>query len=186
MARDPKRNGRGRKDHVVVWAVVGALAVGSLGYVLLRPSSSGTPVPQNVAATEIELTDFEGRSFSLSDYRGTPVVVNFWASWCPSCIAEMPDFERVHKSLGEEVAFVGINQSDSRDAADRLAHETGVSYRLAEDPNGRAFEAFGGLGMPTTAFIDADGQILDVVVGQLSAGQLEGYIERLFLARTDV
>ncbi|MGI8774125.1 MAG: TlpA family protein disulfide reductase [Actinomycetota bacterium] len=182
----PKRTGHSRNIQAVVWTAVGALALGSLGYAVLRPSSPGTPVPQGAGATTMELTDFEGRRFSLADYRGKPVVVNFWASWCPSCVAEMPDFEQVHTALGEEVAFVGINQSDTEEAAVDLAHETGVSYRLAADPDGRAFEAFGGLGMPTTAFIDADGNIADVVVGQLSKSQLESYIDRLFSVRTDV
>jgi cytochrome c biogenesis protein CcmG, thiol:disulfide interchange protein DsbE len=108
------------------------------------------------------------------------VVINFWASWCPSCVAEMPDFEKVHQDLKDEVVFIGIDQRDDRNAAEALAQQTGVTYRLAEDPDGRVFDAFGGVGMPTTAFIDADGNVVDVVTGQLSEELLREYLDRSF------
>jgi thiol-disulfide isomerase/thioredoxin len=122
------------------------------------------------------LRDFAGRRFGLAEYRGTPLVVNLWASCCPFCIAEMPDFEKVHQALGAKVAFLGINQRDCRAAADVLAHATHVSYLLASDPQGVVFDAFGATGMPTTAFIAVDGRVLEVVSGQLSRGQLRALI----------
>jgi cytochrome c biogenesis protein CcmG/thiol:disulfide interchange protein DsbE len=128
----------------------------------------------------VSLVDFEGKPLSLADYNGTPVVLNFWASWCPNCVAEMPDFEKVHQELKGEVAFIGVDQRDDRRAAEDLAHETGVTYRLAEDPDGRVFDAFGGVGMPTTAFIDGDGNVVDVVTGQLNEELLREYIDRSF------
>jgi thiol-disulfide isomerase/thioredoxin len=133
----------------------------------------------------VRLTDFEGQDFSLQDFEGRPVVMNFWASWCPFCVAEMPGFEKVHRSVGDEVAFLGIDpcescQGGSREAAERLARETGVTYRLAEDPNGSVFVAFGGSSMPTTVFIDADGRVVERVGGMLSESQLRDFIGRLF------
>lgn len=177
---NPGKKGRGGNKHLFVWGVAGAIALGSLGYVMFGPSSTATSTAQGTSAITTQMTDFEGQTFALSDYRGKPVVVNFWASWCPSCVAEMPDFEVVYQNRRAEVEFVGINQSDSRERADELADETGVSYRLAEDPDGRIFEAFGGVGMPTTVFINADGDIVDVVVGQLSAEHLEELIDQSF------
>ena len=88
--------------------------------------------------------------------------MSFWASWCPFCDAEMPDFEKINRSVGDEVAFLGIDQCEScqgggEDAARDLAEETGVTYRRAEDPDDAVFVAFGGSSMPTTVFIDAHG-----------------------------
>jgi len=162
----------------IQWSLVAVAGIALLGFLLFQdppndPSVGGTAL---AAASEIQLTDFEGERFALSDYAGTPVVVNFWASWCPNCVAEMPAFEKVHKDLDGEVAFIGIDQRDQRSAADDLARRTGVTYRLADDPGGRVFDAFGGAGMPTTVFIDARGNISDVVTGQLSEDQLRGYI----------
>jgi thiol-disulfide isomerase/thioredoxin len=129
---------------------------------------------------EVHLVDFDGEPLALADYRGTPVVLNFWASWCPSCVAEMPVFEKVYQGLKVEVAFIGIDQRDDRSTAEELARRTGVNYRLAEDPDGRVFDAFGGVGMPTTAFIDANGEVVDVVTGQLTEELLRHHIARSF------
>jgi len=125
----------------------------------------------------VALQDFDGGGFTLESYEGRPMVVNFWASWCPSCAAEMPAFEQVHQRLQGTVNFLGVNHSDRRSSAEELARSTGVTYRLAEDPDGQLFSAFGGTGMPTTAFIDADGGVAEVVVGQLSEHQLTSLIQ---------
>lgn len=169
-------------------AIVVAL-VGALGFILLQrsgdgPASGGTAGPGQPAPA-IEMTDFEGERFRLSDYEGTPVVLNFWASWCPNCIAEMPDFERVYQANKGDVEFLGVNQRDQRRAADELAAETGVTYRLSEDPSGEVFDSFLSLGMPTTVFIGADGNIVDVVTGQLNETQLQDYITRSFGTGTE-
>jgi thiol-disulfide isomerase/thioredoxin len=169
---------------VAVGLAVAVVALLVAGRLLAQPServteavvegtaSRGRPAPR------IELPDFQGRPVRLADFRGRPVVLNFWASWCPACIAEMPAFERVHRRLGDRVAFIGINQRDQRGAALDLAERTGVSYRLAVDPAGRSFDAFGGFGMPTTALIRADGTVADVVVGQLDEALLTDRIRR--------
>ncbi|MGH2693223.1 MAG: TlpA family protein disulfide reductase [Actinomycetota bacterium] len=157
---------------------VAALAV-VLVAVLLGTGGDGT-VAMGESAPELTLTDFEGSQFSFADYEGTPLVVNFWASWCPFCVSEMPDFERVHQALGDEVVFLGVDQRDRRDRALELARQTGVTYRLVWDPRGEVFDAFGGPGMPTTAFIDAEGTVVEVIPGQLSAGLLRDHIQRNF------
>ncbi|MFN2388512.1 MAG: TlpA family protein disulfide reductase [Actinomycetota bacterium] len=123
------------------------------------------------------LTDFAGGRFTLESYRGRPMVVNFWASWCPSCAAEMPAFEQVHQRFDGTVEFLGVNHSDRRSSAEELARSTGVTYRLAEDPRGQLFTALSGTGMPTTAFIAADGDISEVVAGQLNEEQLTSLIQ---------
>jgi cytochrome c biogenesis protein CcmG, thiol:disulfide interchange protein DsbE len=130
------------------------------------------------AGTRIELPDFRGRPVRLADFRGRPVVLNFWASWCPACIAEMPAFERVHRRLGDRVVVIGVNQRDDRGAAVDLARRTGISYQLAVDGAGRSFDAFGGLGMPTTVLIRADGTVAEVVAGQLDEALLAERIRR--------
>lgn len=121
-----------------------------------------------------------GGTIDYGDLSGRPLVINFFASWCPNCIAEMPDFERVHQRLGDEVAFLGISQSDPRRASIDLAHETGITYDSGIDQNGAFFRAIGGLGMPTTVFIQPGGEIAEVWVGQLDVGSLESLIETNF------
>lgn len=173
-----------KRPRWVGWSLVAIVVTAGLGIALSRAPGGDVTVSGAAAlgepAPDVAMTDFEGERFNLSDYEGKPVVMNFWASWCPNCVAEMPDFERVHQSAAGEIVFLGINQSDDRPSAEDLAHETGVTYRLAADPQGEIFQAFGGAGMPTTVFIDPSGNVVDVVVGQLSQDTLTGYIERSF------
>lgn len=97
-------------------------------------------------------------------------MINFFASWCPFCIAEMPDFERVHQLLGDRVAFLGVWQTDARGASIDLARETGITYDTAIDERGDFFRAVGGQGMPTTIFVRPGGEIAEIWVGALDAG----------------
>lgn len=180
----PGRRPSGRKTRALWWTAIGIAAIVGLGATLtLAPEGDvavSGPAGVGEQVSDIAMTDFEGTRFELAEYRGTPLVVNFWASWCPTCTAEMPDFEKVHQAVAPEVAFLGINTSDGVDSAQQLAKDTGVTYRLARDQQGEIFQAFGALGMPTTVFIDADGKVVDLVVGQLSADTLMGYIQRSF------
>ena len=111
-----------------------------------------TPPESENLPPNVEFTFFDGTQGSIHGLAGQPTVLNFWASTCPPCIAEMPEFEEVSQSLLGEVAFVGVNTSDRREAADRLAAQTGVTYPLAEDPQGEIFRAFTAFAMPTTVF----------------------------------
>jgi cytochrome c biogenesis protein CcmG/thiol:disulfide interchange protein DsbE len=175
-----------RQSLAVKTSAAVVLVVVIIGVLVARgPSGSGDVSVDGRAAPggsspDVQLVDFDGEHFALSDYRRTPIVLNFWASWCPNCVAEMSDFEKVHQDLKGQVVFLGIDQRDDRRSAEDLAHQTRVSYRLAEDPDGRVFDAFGGVGMPTTAFIDEDGNVIDVVTGQLNEELLRDYIVRSF------
>ncbi|MEX2440428.1 MAG: TlpA disulfide reductase family protein [Actinomycetota bacterium] len=101
-----------------------------------------------------------------------PLVINFFASWCPNCIAEMPDFERVHRSLGDRIGFLGISQSDHREASIDLVRETGITYEAGIDRNGAFFNALGVTGMPTTVFVRPGGEIAEVWQGALDEASL--------------
>ncbi len=183
---DPSHGKPKRRGLPGAWTLSAAVIIifGVVAFFLLRsaPDRSGSQRDRTnrAAAPQVTLVDFDGRPFTLAQYKGTPVVVNFWASWCPFCIAEMPDFEKVHQAVKDDVQFVGIDQRDDLEAAKRLAKETGVTYRLVHDPEGRAYDAIANGAMPTTAFIDADGNVIEVVGGQLSEEQLRERIFELF------
>ncbi len=139
------------------------------------PKPAGPPVP------DLAFAMFDGSAATLADYGGRPLVVNFWASWCPSCVAEMSAaFRPAQEKLGEEVAFLGMNIQDTRDAALRLVDDTGVLFDLADDPAGDLYAELGGLGMPFTVFVSADGQIVEKHNGPLTQSQLEERIAELF------
>jgi peroxiredoxin len=112
-----------------------------------------------LAASDFELTLFDGQPFRLSDLGGTVVVLNFWASWCLPCRAEMPDFQEMWEELrDQEVVFLGIAVSDSERDARAFAEATGVTYLLGLDENGWITRGYRVTSLPTTFLIDRDGK----------------------------
>ena len=134
------------------------------------------------AAPTTSYETFDGTEASVADYAGTPMVVNFFASWCVPCVREMPDFEEVHQALGDEVAFVGINMQDSVTKGEELVEDTGVTYDIGRDPDGSLLASFGGVAMPTTVLVDADGTIVRVLSGGTTAEELRAAIDEDLLA----
>lgn len=124
------------------------------------------------SAAEFTYDDFDGTPMALSDLPDGPVVLNFFASWCPTCIAEMPDFETVYQNFAGEVNFLGLATQDRVENAVQLVEETGVTYQVGNDQNGDVFALFGGLGMPTTVFLDADHVVTSVHTGVLDVDSL--------------
>jgi len=146
------------------------------------PSPDGEPSqPAAVDAVRFAYEDFDGQPLSFDDFPPGPVVLNFFASWCPTCIAEMPDFETVHQNFAGEVGFIGIATQDRVENAAELVIDTGVTYPVGNDQNGDIFRIFNGLGMPTTVFINADRTVADVHTGVLNVESLTEAIENELL-----
>lgn len=128
---------------------------------------------------EDEFALFEGGEATFAEFEGKPLVVNFWASWCPACVNELPELQQVHERLGDDVTFLGIAQSDRRSSAEALAARVGLTYTLADDPEGDLFRSLDLIAMPTTLFISADGELQDIFAGQLNERLLVERIDRL-------
>ncbi len=122
---------------------------------------------------------FDGAAGTFAEFAGRPLVVNFWASWCVPCIKEMPAFEQLHQELGDSVGFVGVNVVDQQADAERMVDKTGVTYRLVRDPKSNLLNWFGGIQMPTTAFVDARGKVVKVATRALSPDELRAEIEAI-------
>lgn len=155
-----------RPTRLTLLAVLSLLAAACAG-----GGAAGPQVP------DLSYETFDGGRASLADLAGEPAVVNFWASWCPPCVAEMPDFERVHLDVADEVRFVGINTQDRLPEAQRLVEETGVTYDLGLDPDGELFREFGVVSMPSTFFVTAEGTIAHRHAGLLTEAQLRELID---------
>lgn len=117
---------------------------------------------------------FDREVGSLADYRGAPMVINFWASDCAPCIREMPAIQQVAEANKDRVAFLGIGpQKDPEANAVKMIDTTGVTYDLGRDSGSTLINWFGIVGLPTTIFVQADGIIADVHIGPLDAAELE-------------
>lgn len=137
-------------------------------------SGSGTGADSSTSGTPVDFSyvDFDGSSAQLADLPEGPIVVNFFASWCPTCVAEMPDFQTVSQNMSSEVTFLGLATQDRVENAVQLVADTGVTYTVGNDQNGEIFQIFEGLGMPTTVFINADRTVAKVHTGVLDVESL--------------
>ena len=175
----PARHRRGRLVLAVAVAVVAAATAAAI---LWRPDPAAVDVRGGGRrAPTFSVPDLRdgNRTIELAGFRGTPVVLNFWASWCVPCRREMPTFEAVHQAMGDRVAFVGINHQDGRGDALDLLGDTGVTYPSGYDPQGDIARAYRLFGMPTTVFITVDGRIAGQHTGELSRADLEAAIADL-------
>lgn len=134
---------------------------------------------QDGPGSEITFTYLDGAAGSIADFNGKPTVLNFFASWCPPCRQEMPDFEEAHQTYKDQVNFVGLATNDEGDAAANLVDETGVTYPVGLDPDQSAYFSYGGIAMPTTIFLDANGEVVNTWFGILIPSDLDVLINEL-------
>jgi thiol-disulfide isomerase/thioredoxin len=176
-----------RRMKTAGFVVGGAAAVVLVAVLTVGAGGSSAGVTFNGSPTEggrieaLALPQLEGDgTLSYAEFADQPLVINFFASWCPNCIAEMPDFEQVHREMAGKVAFLGISQADSAEGSIQLAHETGITYPAGIDANGTFFAATKSIGMPTTLFIRPGGEVVQVYVGGMDAATLRTLIAENF------
>ena len=127
-----------------------------------------------------ELPSLDGRgTIRLADMRGHPLVLNFFASWCPACIAEMPVLDRTYRQARGKLYVVGVDEQDTLADGLALARRVGVSYPLAVDSGNRLYQKLEGEGLPITAFFRADGSLARVYDGELDEELLRGIVTGL-------
>jgi len=157
----------------IVWVVIiAALAI--VGIVVYAQTRDGGKDGGGRALSGTTLT---GESFDLATTRGRPVVVNFFASWCPPCNAEATDlvaFAAAHP----EVSFVGVAVNDERADTEAFVKKYGLTYPVVFDPDGAAGGDWGVTGIPTTFFLDAGGAVQDTIVGAASGQQFEASLQK--------
>ena len=127
----------------------------------IRQRLSGAPEPLAAIhrqANQILPGARSGLNKRLATLKGHPAVVNIWAAWCGPCRAEMPVMQRVSLDLGRQVAFLGVDLKDNREAATTFLRKTPVTYPSYDDPSGQVYNAERLVGVPSTLFFDRRGR----------------------------
>ncbi len=136
-----------------------------------------------ITAPDITVYTLEGEEVKLSDLRGKPVVLNFWATWCPPCKAELPHFEKLSLEYEGEVEFMMVNLTDgtrdTEDVVQSFIEEEGYTFPVYCDTTMQSYYLYGVQSIPQTFFIDADGKIQNAYTGAMSEEQLKGFIEEM-------
>lgn len=158
-------------------ALLAGLGVGLLswaaGHWLLDRQAAAQSLPA------LTLQDLRGKPQRLADYRGQPLVVNLWASWCPPCRREMPVLQQAHITASQ-VRFLLVNQGESPEVVRRFIEEAGLqSLPVLLDPAGQLGGQVGSRMLPTTLFYDRHGQLRASHLGELSAASLSHWLEQI-------
>jgi cytochrome c biogenesis protein CcmG/thiol:disulfide interchange protein DsbE len=133
------------------------------------PARNATTAPSlPTVADALPDVDASGFRTLLSQVKGTPVVVNYWAAWCGPCKAEVPLLVDAHARLGDRVQFVGVDMQDLRDTARTFMHDEGMTYPSVFDPANTIGVSYGLFSPPMTQFWDARGNLVATVRGQIS------------------
>lgn len=165
-----------------VFAFVAVVAVLLMGIAALREPSpgdfqaSGRPrgLPAEGSMPSVDQAELEGILVGL---RGTPVVVNVWASWCAPCRTEMPLLQRAADTYRGDVVILGVASKDDPNAARSFLEEFGLTYPNVFDESGRIRVALGLTAYPTTYVFDQDGELVSAVRGGISEQRLAALIE---------
>ena len=148
-----------------------------------QSDSSGTEEEQQLTkAPDFSVYDASGKKVNLSDYVGKPIVLNFWASWCGPCQSEMPDFHEKYLELGDEIHFLMVNMTGGREtlsSAKAFISEKGYTFPVFYDTDSDAAATYGVYSLPTTYFIDAEGNAIAQATGAIDADTLQRGIDMI-------
>lgn len=179
-------------------AILGFIVVVSLiilGFFLFRGSSSDDESSQKSStsaskatiaegnpAPDFSLQTLDGQTVSLKVLEGKAVFVDFWAAWCPFCIEEMTEIEKIHQEFGDQLVVLGVHRSETEDinTGEKFAKDRGVTYPLLKDSDGSVYKSYtGGRNfMPAAAFINKEGKVIKLLYGPKTEEQMRQYVKQ--------
>ena len=181
--RAAQRQKKMRQNNLTLVAAI-ILIVGGLGTLIwlgIRPKEEPTTVfseqaraQQGGTAVNFELDLLDGGSVALADYEGDVIVMNFWATWCPPCRAEMPGLNRFYEAHRDEgLVILAINAQEDAATVRPFIDANGFSFPVLLDLQGRVAQQYSTRSFPTTFIIDREGTIQHVQTGEISERELE-------------
>ncbi len=126
-------------------------------------------------APKVVAVDFDGNEVDVSEnYGKKAVIIDFWAGWCPFCIAELPELQKAQDSYSDDLVIFGAHRTDTESISTgyEFAQDRGVTYTLLQDGDGSLYKAAGGIGMPVAVFIDKQGIVQEVKSGPKTAEEI--------------
>lgn len=148
------------------YSALGILLLLLVAFGVAEPLSSLISVPAKPQAPNFELMDMDDEIHKLSDFKGSPVIINFWASWCPECRHELPSMNRAKEKLKNSgVKMIAINVGESEETIFSFAGKYPINFLVLRDETAKEAKKWSIIGMPTTFVIDAEGRIVYQAVG---------------------
>lgn len=143
-------------------------------------TSERTGVNEGNRALGFTLKALDGTEVSLEDYRGNVVLINFWATWCPPCRAEIPDIEEAYRARQDDgFVVLGVSVEEARESVAPFVDAFGMTYPVLLDEGGQVLKMYRAPGLPISVILDQDGVIQVRHIGFLTRAQLEDYLAKV-------
>lgn len=178
-----------KKSKVLIMGIILAVIVVGAStlydYLTVRTTAESQAQPQTTTklAPDFAVYDAEGNAVYLSDLRGKPVIVNFWATWCGYCVSEMPEFQAAYETYGDQIHFMMVNVTDGQQETKKKAMEflagTEYTFPVYYDLELSASKNYGVNAMPVTYFIGPNGEAVAWTQGAINAATLQKGIDML-------
>lgn len=154
-----------KKKKVISFLLAVSLCMGIIGCGGKKEAgTSGKPLAPDFSA---ELNN--GDTFKLSEHKGEVILLNFWATWCPPCVGEMPAFEKLYKEYGDKVQIIAVNSQEEQAVVDEFIKEKGYTFPIAYDMSGKVGKTYQIVNLPYTLVIGKDGRIEKTFTGARDA-----------------
>ncbi len=167
----------------IIIIVIAIIELGKPNQSTPRTNGQNVGISIGKTAPDFELENLEGEKVKLSDYKGKSVILNFWASWCPPCREEMPEFQRIYSENKDRLVVIGVNLQESKQNAEAFAKKHVITFPILLDPNAQVKEIYNVFTQPVTYFIDKDGKITDKKFGALTSEEINEKISKMDLKR---
>ena len=156
------------------WLVILALVLVGVAYRFVQPSSAAPPKPDPAPA----VTLLDGKKVTVEQFKGKPLVLNFWATWCPPCRMEVPELQKAYKEHQKRVQFLAV-ALDEPGAVKRFVRDRKITFPVAVDERGELARPYRVSGIPTTFFIGSDGKVAARQVGAMEYDEFAAAIKKL-------
>lgn len=142
--------------------------------------SDRSPVKKGVLAPDFSYTLADGKTYTLSDMQGKKVMINFWATWCPPCNAEMPDIQDAMTKFEDDgFTVLAVSQDLETNLIEPFGKKYALTFPLIADPQGEIGRRYGVRGMPSSYFLNSDGTVNTVVQGMVNINYIEKVLEQM-------
>lgn len=156
--------------------IIGGYAIGTA---LFAADNDGIPKTGGTVP-DFTLEDLDGNAHQLSDYKGKAVVINFWGTFCPPCVKEMPEFERQFAKWKDEgLEILAINLSEDTLTVNNFVRNFDLNYPILRDVNRKTEREYGLRSYPTTFFVKPDGKIMEIKVGGMTEKDIDERVTKL-------
>lgn len=181
------------KIKIVIWLVVFVAIIGiaAFAYQLLADrvnpidinNKNSQQTKEKMLAPDFTVIDKDGNKQKLSDFKGKPIVLNFWASWCPPCKSEMPHFNKIYNEEKDEVVFMMVDlvngQRETVESGKKYIEDNDYSFPVYFDTTQEAGDTYGISSIPSTLFIDKDGYVVVAYQGAMIESTLVTTIQQI-------